>query len=352
MKVSKLIFKLFLLSLVFVSCSSDDDNDLDSASGLGISTGDFLISGQGSSAGSGSVSYISSGFDTHENSIYSSANDDKELGIYLQSLAFDEDNAYVVVDNTNTITVVDKASFEEEATITTDLASPKFMTIVGDKGYVTNTGTTGSYVAVLDLETNTVTSTIDVSYGPEKIIENGGKLYITHTYSNALVTVIDIATEAVETIAVDDNPNDLFVNANGDLVVLSQGGTLYDASWNVIGNTKGSIQVIDVATKTITKQFDFEAGIQPSILCEYDGKLYYHLNSKVYELTYADAELPTESILDQTFSDMVVSNGKIYGVDAGDYASQSDFYVYDLATQTKDEDFKVSLGATQVYIVE
>ena len=351
MKITKLIFKLLLLSLVFVSCSNDD---IDSRLSLNILTNDILISGQGSGAGSGSVSYVSADYNVVENNIYSRINGEREFGIYLQSLAFSDTNAYIVVDNTNTITVVNKTSFKEEGKITTGLSGPKFMTVVGNKGYVTNYGDGSSFVAVVDLLTNMVTSTIDVASGPEQIIENNGKLYMTHTYSNAYVTVIDIASQQVSTIDVDDNPDELFFNQNNELVVLSQGGTLYDTTtWEVIGNTKGSIQVIDVNTKMITKRLDFTEDDKPDLLCEYDGELYYYLNGGVYKLSYTDTTLPTTPIIEVSLSGMTIAKGELYGVDAGAYTSLSNFYTYDLSDNTlQGEILEVALGATKIYFTE
>ena len=80
-----------------------------------------LISGEGSSAGTGSVSFVSDDFETAENLIYKKVNS-TELGTYLQSMAFDTDNAFIVVDNQNTITVVDRYTFEKVGVITSELS--------------------------------------------------------------------------------------------------------------------------------------------------------------------------------------------------------------------------------------
>ena len=112
------------------------------------------------------------------------------------------------------------------------------MTVVGDKGYSTNWGSTSvdtdDFVAVIDLNSNAVIQKIPVALGPERIVENDGKLYVSHKgawSTNNLVSVIDIATENVAEVTVGDNPDELFFDANGILYVLSEGRIIYDEDW-------------------------------------------------------------------------------------------------------------------------
>jgi len=140
MKMNKLITKLFILSVLFLtSCSTDDDTTSESK---GDYENGILISGEGSpSTGTGSVSFVSDDLLTTDNLIYKNVNT-TELGTFLQSMAFDDDRAFIVVDNANTITVVDRYTFEELGTITTDLVKPRYMVTIENKGYVTNWGAT------------------------------------------------------------------------------------------------------------------------------------------------------------------------------------------------------------------
>ena len=134
------------------------------------------------------------------------------------------------------------------------------MTVADDKGYVTNWGTTEAYVSVYDLTSYDFIKKINIGGGPERIIESNGKLYVSHKGgwgSNNIISVIDIATDNVEEITVNDKPDEMFFNNNGQLVVLSEGAVQYDARWNVIGNTIGSITAINVSDNTIASQLDF-----------------------------------------------------------------------------------------------
>lgn len=362
MKMNKLLSTLFILSvLFFTSCSKDDDATDDSTGDTEMAyENGILISGEGSTGSTASISYVSDDFSVTENLIYKNVND-TELGIYLQSMAFDDSRAFIVVDNTNTITVVDRYTFEEEATITTGLLVPRYMTVVGNKAYVTNWGT-GSFgadvdddfIAVINLDTYTVESTIDVAIGPERIIENDGKLYVSHkgAYStNNIISVITIADDTVEEVTVKDNPDELFFDSSGNLIVLSQGRTLYDENWNVTGNTLAAISKINTSTLVVDSELDFADGEHPSLMVLEGDTIYYALNNVVYEMDVDATALPTSAFLtgdEVSLYGMEVDDDNIYLLDAN-FFDLSTLNVYDLNTTEKTQTISVALGASKIY---
>ncbi len=350
MKVSKFLLSIFLLSVLLVSC--DDDNDPQ------LPKGDYengiIVSGEGGA--SGSIYYVSDDYSTTESLIYKKVNGE-DLGVYLQSISFDENYAYIIVDNQHTITVVDRYTFEKVGTITTGLKKPRYMAIVGDKGYVTNwaEGAWGAdvdddYIAVVDLNTLTVTSTISVSIGVERIIETKGKLFVSHKGGNGtnnIVSVIDIATEGVTEITVNDIPDDLLIDSAGNLVVLCEG----KAAWT--GNeTPASIVKINTTTNTISSELDFAEGIHPSALVSNASNLYYDIGSKVYEVSQSATTLPTVELLDSavtTFYGMAVKSGELFVLDAKDYESESDIKVFDMSSKSNTQTAKGPINASKIY---
>ncbi|OBQ55431.1 cell surface protein [Tamlana sp. s12] len=356
MKINKLLSALFIFSvLLFNSCSNDDDGSDNLPKGA-YENG-ILISGEGSGAGTGSVSFVSEDLSFSENLIFKKNNNDLELGTFLQSIAFNDSKAFIVVDNTNTITVVDRYTFEYEGEIIEGLSAPRFMTIVGNKGYVTNWGSTSDdtddFVAVVDLSTYAVEGTISVGNGPERIIAKGGKLFVSHKgayTTNNIVSVIDIATENLQEITVKDNPDELEFNSAGNLVVLSEGRTIYDADWNVIGNTEGSISTINTSSLEVDSEIVFAEGEHPSLMVVNNGDIYYASNGKVYTIDENAGSLSTTSIVESQgyLYGLEVENDNIYLLDAN-FSDLSELHVYDLGTQAKIETVSVALGASKIY---
>lgn len=162
MKITKLLGVLFLGGILFTSCSDDPTPSLPK----GDYENGILISGEGTTAVSGSVSFVSNDLSIVENTIYKKVNN-AEFGEYVQSIAFDDDRAYIVADNQNTVTVVDRYTFDKAGTITTGLSTPRYMTVVGNKGYVTNWGATDNdnddFVAIVDLNSLVVEEKVEVA---------------------------------------------------------------------------------------------------------------------------------------------------------------------------------------------
>lgn len=351
MKISKVILSLFLLSVLIISCNDDDD--------IIEPKGDYengiIVSGEGGA--SGSVYYVSNDYATTESLIYKKVNE-ADLGTYLQSIAFDDSRAFIIVDNQNTITVVDRYTFQKVGEITLGLALPRFMVVKGDTGYATNWGSTSDdsddFVAVIDLNTNEVTSTISVANGPERIVEKNGKLYVSHKgayTTNNIVTVIDIATKATIEIIVKDNPDELFFDSSDRLIVLSQGRTIYDASWNVIGQTSASISKINTSTNTVVAELVFPNGQNPSLMIQDNSTIYYNLGSKVYKMDDSAMVLPTTEFLDTAagyFYGMAVKNDNLYVIDVS-FSAESSMDIYSVSTKAKTTSVSAPVGASKIY---
>ncbi len=348
MKINKLLTKLFILSALFLASCSDDDTPQ-------VPKGDYengiLISGEGSGAGTGSISFISNDLTTTENLIYKKVNS-TELGIYLQSIAFDNERAFVVVDNANSVTVVDRYTFEEKSTITTGLNGPRYMAVVGDKGYVTNWGSTSDetddFIAIVDLNTYDVDGTIAVGNGPERIIENNGKLYVSHKGAfgtNNIISVIDLSDNSVETITVGYKPDEIFVNGKGELVVLCGG----NESWT--GNeTIASIVNINMSTNTEVSSLTFANGEHPSLMVLDNGILYYEVEGKVFSISEDATALSSTSIVESQgyLYGLAVKNDRIYLLDAN-FKDLSELNIYDLSTKNIIDTKAIALGASKIY---
>lgn len=352
MKFNKLFLQLFTLAVLLISCNDNDDDNLFVGDGASFENG-ILISGEGSGAGTGSISFISNDFSVQTNQIFKTINNE-ELGTFLQSIAFDDENAYISVDNAATITVVDRYTFEEKGKIQSGLDHPRYMVAVDGIGYSTNwgTGTFGNnidddYIAVIDIENLTVLKTIPVSVGPERILEKNGKLYITHKGAygtNNIISIIDIETEIISEITVSDDPDEMFFDETNNLWILSSGR----AAWT--GNeSKGSIHKINTTSNTISKTFDLDITEHPDLMTYSDGKIYYFLNNLVYEMESTATELPTSSLLDSGYIyGMAINNNKLFTLNAS-FSKLSELSVYEISTKEKTNSFNISLGASKIY---
>ncbi|RWX01044.1 YncE family protein [Flavobacterium cerinum] len=336
MKLHKLLLTVILGSFLFVSCSSDDNND---SKPSGAYDNGVIVLNQGNFLkGNASISFLSNSFVT-ENNIFSTVNNGAVLGDTGQDIGFKGDLAYIVLNVSNKIEIVNRYTFAKVATISNGLVNPRYIAFHNDKAYVTNWGDgnikTDDYVAVIDLKTNTVTGTIPVVEGPERIIEENGKLYVAHAggfgYGNT-ITVIKTANNTIETtITVGDVPNSIETE-NGKLYVLTSGKSEFSGS-----ESAGKFHIITLNDNKVTTTLDFTGLTHPSNLVIEDNRIYYTLNNDVYTMTLAPSVLPATSLFSTTAQGVkngincfAVEDSRIYVGDALDFNSNGKVYVYSL----------------------
>ncbi|MES2484748.1 MAG: DUF5074 domain-containing protein [Bacteroidota bacterium] len=342
MKINKLLLTALAGSLFFVSCNNDDDT-ADVPQGA-YDNGLIVLNQGGFNAGNASVSFISETFEL-ENNIFGTNNPGVTLGDTGQDIGFNGDKAYIVLNASNKIEVVNRYTFAHVATIENGLTNPRYITFVNNKAYVTNWGdgssTTDDYVAVIDLGTNAVTATIPVAEGPERIIAENSKLYVSHYGGYGIghsVTVINAATNAVQTtITTGDAPRSMVIE-NNMLYVLSEGSP----SWSG-PETPGKLQAINLSNNTVTSTINFAAGSHPSNLVEEDGKFYYTIDSEIFSMAVNATALPATPIFSTVAQNVYgvysfeVKDSHIYVGDAGDYTSNGKVFVYSLTGQKEEE---------------
>lgn len=352
MKTMKKLLFLSLATLFIASCSSDDDNPSSEYIPADYEKG-VLITNEGPfNNGSGTITYVSKDFSTVEQNIYRSVNG-TELGNIVQSMGFGDDNAYIVVNNSNKIMVANRYTFESVDSITTDIASPRhFLEGAGSKGYVTNWGdpndNSDDYVAVLDLRANEVTTTIPVAFGPEEMVLHNNKIYVAHQGGyghNNLVSVIS-GTSVESTITVGDVPNSMVVSGN-DLYVLCGGTPSYAGT-----ETAGALVKIDLTTGAVTETSNFSTSEHPTNLTAGGDNLFYSLDGKVYKVNTSSISLPGTNIIDGLFYALKAKDGKLYATDAGDFASKGSLKIFDLSTNQEIQDFQTGIIPGGIYFNE
>ncbi|MDX1279127.1 YncE family protein [Oceanihabitans sediminis] len=341
---------LALLILTF-SCSSDDDTFYEEVViPKGAYENGIIVSSEG---GPSSISFISEDLSSSENNIYFNVNNE-DLGVYLQSVGFHNDLAYIITDTNHTITIVNRNTFEKVGTITTGLQTPRYISFLNGKAYVSNWGDsadgTDDFVAVLDLSSNTVENTIPVGEGPEQVLANGDKVFVSHKGgwgTNNIVSIIDANSNIVDTITVNDNPDEMIINNAGELVVLSSGKEAWTGT-----ETLGAIAKIDVNNNTVISNFEFEMGVHPNLMDYANGTLYFQTSeNKIYTMADTDTALPTTSTIDLTTAytyGMAVKGDRLFVADAS-FSSQSEVVVYDLPSATETHSFSAGIGASKIY---
>lgn len=296
--------------------------------------GVFILNEGNYGSSNASISFLSpSG--TVSNDVFSTVNPGKNLGDVAQSMNFEGDYAYIVTNASSEINVVNRTTFVHVATITTDINNPRYIEFDNGNGYITNWGdptvTTDDYIAVLDLSTNTVTSTIAVAEGPEGIVKKNNQLFVAHKggYGHGhTVSVIDLSDYSVSEITVADVPTSIEVDSNY-LYVLCGGKPAWTGD-----ETIGKLYIIDLNNFSVMDVYDFATGEHPSNLQVVNGQAYYILNNNVYSFDFTTS-LPTSAFIDtsvqsvQTAYGLYIIDNTIYLADALGYTGNGNVLTYD-----------------------
>ncbi|UZO80772.1 YncE family protein [Aquimarina sp. ERC-38] len=351
------IKNLFLISLcttLFLASCSDDDNTTPEEIIQGAFQNGILVSHEGSTTGvSGSVSFIPESLANVRNNIYSTVNEGI-LGTFQQSIGFLDSLAFVVVDNANTVAVVNRYTFKEKTIVTEGLQTPRYIDFAGGKGYVTNWGnpedTTDDFIAVLDLETFTVENTIPVSNGPERVVGKGDFIYVSHKggfTNNDILSIIDINTDNVTEVVVGDNPDELELDGDENLWILCGGKPDFvDAS----KSTPGALVKLNTTTNEIETTIPFPDQQQPSLMDYENGEIYYYLDAKVYKIAKTSQTLAESPILeDLSYYGMSIRDNRLYAVDAKDFGSDGELDIIDLETLEVIESVTVGVVPSKIY---
>lgn len=352
MKTMKKIIFMAFTALLFTACNSDDDN-VQSEYIPGAFADGILITNEGPfNNGSGNITYISEDYSTVTQNIYRNVNG-TELGNIVQSMGFSDDNAYIVVSNSQKIAIANRYTFESVDSITTGLDNPRyFVSVAGNKGYVSNWGdpndNADDYIAVLDLRTNTVSATIPVAFGPEKMVTVNNKVYVAHQGGygqNNVVSVIS-GNNVESTITVGDVPNSMVVSGD-TLYILCGGNPSYAGT-----ETAGSLVKVDISTGQVSQTYSFGTTQHPSSLTMDGTNLFYNLDGKVYKVNTTSISLPGDDIIDGSFYTLQAKDGKLYAADAKNYASQGSLIIYDLSTNQQIQDLQTGIVPGGIYFNE
>ncbi len=360
MRLKQWILPTATAFFLFTGCNQDDGGPVfpeNVAKPWAYENGILVLNQGNFGAGNASVSFISEDLAKVQNRIFGTVNEDDALGDTAQSIAFNGDVAYIVINGSQKIEVVDRYTFESIASIggpdQNDFLNPRYMAIANGKGYVTNWGDgtdpDDDFVAVINLKNNTVESKIPVAEGPERLLVKDHFLYVAllggFNFNHSVVVIDATSNTVTDTITVTAGPNSLQLDADDNLWVMSGGKPAYTDA-----ETAGELNKIDTETNMITATFTFAPTEHPGVLCYENDTLYYSVAGSIFKMDVSDMAIPLQAEFTGTnFYDMIVHEGKLYGTDAKDFASSGSLEIYDLSDNSLMDTKKVGINPGAVY---
>lgn len=335
MKINKVFFLAIAGILSLASCSNETESNSYTPKGDYDSGILVLNEGQYSADNDAEVTYLSFDMTEVNHEIFKTENPGQELGDVAQSIGFNGDLAYIVVNNSNKIEVVNRYTFKKVGSITSGLSFPRYIAFANGKAFVTNWSSAfggSGYVSVINLGSNTVESTISVADVPNKIIAQNGKIYVAHNdlgQKGNSITVIDAVTQNVtNSISVGDMPDNLVIDDNGALWVSCNGKSSYPVAAD---ENEGKIMKIDLSSQAVVKTFSLTDKKHMNHFAIFGNHIFYVVGKDIYKMQLTATDLPTTKAFTSSavyVYGFAVRNNRVYIADAKGFNEGGQALIY------------------------
>lgn len=327
--MKKVLSLLLLVAVSFTACKKEETLPADK----GLKEGVFIVNQGNFTAGNASLSHYDMATFELTNDLFYAVND-APLGDVAQSISIDGDMAYIVVNNSGNVYIIDRSTAEFQGKIS-QLPSPRyFLKINNQKAYVSDL--VSHSITIVNPADYEVVGEISVNRSTEQMVRIGEEVYAAHWsgYQQALknnkVLVIDAQTDVLtDSIQVGVEPNSMVVDQDNNLWVLCSGG--YD------NEEVPSLWKIDTQDKSVIRKYEFDdINLNPSNMAiNGDGDMLYYLNGGVFNMDIYEESLLAEPLIDQAgkyFYALGVDpeSSDIFLSDALDYSKNGLVYRYDL----------------------
>jgi uncharacterized secreted protein with C-terminal beta-propeller domain len=350
----RIFASLLTLSCLFFSCKPDPLPEPKGEYAEGV----FVTNEGLYNQSSGTISFYHPDSNLIQQEIFFKKNN-RNLGNIVQSMTFVGDRAYIVVNNANKIEIADAETFEEKAQIL-NLEQPRYcLAIDTNKAYISQWGTdllSGS-IAVLDLNTNTISQTIrNLGKGAERMLFHNNKLYVTMVgglETDHKIIVINTQTDQVEdSILVADAPNSLQLAADGSIWVACSGKAVYSSFPDIdtAASSYGALLRIDPATNTVSDRINLQKGKGASDLIrnEQGNSMYFSYDNKVYQFNPQTKQF--QELIQANYYGMAYNN-KDNTIYASEYAGidAAWIYIHRAIDGQRVDSFKAGVFANNIY---
>ncbi len=257
-----------------------------------------------------------------ENEVFIRANAMK-LGDVVQSITLHNNRAYIVVNNSGVVYVVDPLSFRITGLIE-DVVSPRYIHFPNDTtAYITDLY--DSRITVIDTRTNAIQMRIDVGEhrSTEQMTQWGDDVFVNCWSYDDKILIIDSRTNTLTgSIEVGWQPSSMAIDRRGKLWVTTDGRE----------GEMPAITRIDAATRTIERRFKLPQNTIPrSATLNSRRDTLYYIAEDVWRMPTTSESLPATPFrrhTDTKFYSIAVEpvTSEVYIADAIDYVQYGVVY--------------------------
>lgn len=322
---------LWMASLLFlsVSCSKPDEEILPPEGAARLGRGFYVLNEGNFTSGNASMSYYQADSLKMIHNLFYQRNK-VPLGDVAQSMTFWKKYAFVVVNNSGIIWLINASNATVAGKIT-GLYSPRMVCVIDDhKAYVSDFQQKG--LTVFDPSSLQTLGSISTGKTSEKLLLHKGKVFAANwsqynqTTLNNTVQVINAAfDQVVDSLVLTREPNSMVIDKNEKLWVLCSGGFLNE--------DYPALYRIDANSLEVERKFDFPdlSGDPQHLTINRTGDTLFYLNQGIYRMPVGAEALPAAPHVlqgNRNFYSLAVDPGSstLLATDAGNYLQKG--YVF------------------------
>lgn len=322
----KKLFSVVLASSLLWTTSCSNESSIEVETQKGKYEDGILMSNEGNfGTPNADVTFVSNDLSSVAQQIYKTNNNNENLGDVLQHISFYSDYAFLVLNNSNKVKVVDRFGFKKVAEITEQLTQPRYITFAEKKVFITNDN---KYVNVYDANNLAFIKRLNLNDTAERIVTAGNNVFVQNAawgYGNKITYI---------------NGNDATINsqitlANGQIQKIISDGTFVYAITSDSTAPDSYIYQISSAG-AITKTIQLTGIAKATNLTIDNNKFYFTSGMKIYGMGLYNSSIPTTPIVTATESapysglyGFEVLGGRIFTSDAQGFTADSKVTVYD-----------------------
>jgi YVTN family beta-propeller protein len=341
--LNRTIIIIIIISFVLFSCKKADKPDVQVLEEI-----DVIVLNEGNfQSGNATVTAYSSSIDKVYPKVFQNNNLGRPLGDVAQSMIQKDGKAFIVVNNSNKIEVVDINSFTSIGSIN-GLNSPRYILPVGaNKAYVSDLYQ--GIIYVVDLERLIITDSIISGSWTEQMVLSNNKAFVCHTGNDEVLVIDVIADTVLAKIPTNISPLSITKDFQGNVWVSCSGG------FNEGNPALIKIDPVLLHKSQVIEIKDISKSIG-NIHFNQDRTLLYYLSTDIFRLPINQTELPNSPFIkafNRNFYDFGISpqNGDLYISDAIDYQQAGVIYKYNSIGQQKGF-FKAGLIPGYIHFIQ
>jgi DNA-binding beta-propeller fold protein YncE len=245
-----------------------------------------------------------------------------DLGDVFQSMSIIDGEAYLVLNNSGKVEIIDTSNFSRVRTIK-DLNSPRYIqSVSNEKAYITDLYAKG--IHVLDLTSSTISHKIPASEWTEKMVLKDNVLFVSMPKSEHIYAINTLADTVIDSVSLAYGSNSMVLDKSGYLWVLCQGSQSQSKS--------AGLYRIDPNSLSVLNQYPMDENLNPGAMTiNADGDKIYFIYNDLFEMSIDAQSLPTTPLYpssNRVFYGLGVDpeNEDIYVADAKDYVQKGQVY--------------------------